>query len=47
MHGGTHLTKSGLGGELSLPSLDIARLDPDRIGARRAQYFKVQESSAL
>jgi len=33
-------------GELPLPSLDIARLDPDRIGARAAQYSKVQESSA-
>jgi len=27
--------------------LDIARLDPDRIGARAAQYSKVQESSVL
>ncbi|USI75488.1 MULTISPECIES: hypothetical protein [unclassified Sphingopyxis] len=35
------------GGELTLPSLDIARLDPDRVGARAAQYSKVQESSAL
>jgi len=30
-----------------LPSLDIAWLNPDRIGARAAQYFKVQGSSAL
>ena len=35
------------GGALPLPSLDIARLDPDRIGATAAQYSKVQESSAL
>ena len=30
-----------------LEGFSMARLDPDRNGARRAQYFKVQESSAL